>query len=306
MSDFYREIVPNFLIVGAPRSGTTSLYSLLRQHPDIFMSPNKEPGFLTAPYAIHPSPGPGDETHEMQYIVDPDEYRALFTPGMDRTVRGESTVHTYYYGEKSIARIKAFLGDPKILFLLRDPAERAFSGYMLKVRDGREFLSFEDALAMEPRRMAEGWHHSWFYTDVGRYAPKVRLFLDNFSSVKVCLNDDLKQDPMGLFGAVCSFLGVDAAFTPRTGTRHNMGGVPRWQAVNHFFVRKTPLQRFLRRWGTFFLGEQNWAALRERAREKTLTRATMKPETRTTLKKLFREDNLELQKLTGLDLGAWL
>lgn len=298
--------VPNFLIVGAPRCGTTSLYSYLRQHPDIHMSSKKEPGFLTAPFSTHPSPGPGDLTYEMRYVVDFRDYRALFTPGIGKAIRGEATVHTYYYGEKAISRIKTYLGDPKILFLLRNPADRAFSGYMLKKRDKREFLPFEEALAMEAQRMAEGWHHSWFYTDLGRYARKVRLFLCHFSAVKICLYDNLKKDPAGMFRSVCSFLGVDASFIPKMGTKHNPGGIPRWHPVNRLFVRKSFLQRFLRNCGTFFLGSQRWSALRERVRQKTLKRATMKPETRRSLKKLYEDDILELQSLTGLDLSNWL
>lgn len=298
-------MLPNFLVVGCPRCGTTSLCNYLGQHPDVFMSPVKEPGFLTAPFTCREFRGPGDDRRRKRIITRYEDYCALFERVRGERAVGEGTVNTYYYAEEAAGRIKEFLGNPRIIITLRNPVDRAFSAYWLRRRDGREHVSFEEAIAMEPERMQAGWMHPWFLVDMGRYASRIRILRRHFAHVKVCLFDDLRRDPAALLRECYTFLGVDPAFVPLS-TVHNRSGAPRSMALSNLFDHKSPLQKTIRTIGSLLLGEHRWVILRERTRVLNMKPVTMKPETRKQLTAVLHDEILDLQELIGRDLSHWL
>lgn len=298
--------LPNFLVAGCPRCGTTSLYNYLRQHPDIFMSAVKEPGFLTEPFAAHPPPEAGDKVYARRFMRHFEDYAALFNGHQGEHAIGEATPHIYYYGQKAVARVREFLGDPKLILILRNPVDRAFSAYWLNRRNGVEKLSFEDALAKEPQRMKDGWPHPWLYADVGRYAAKIEILFESFSEVKLCLFDDLQQQPARLMEELFCFLGVDPAFQPRCDTVYNPGGAPRSDLLNRLFLWKSPTQELIRKAGSRLMGAGRWDTLRERARGRNSRPVEMSPSTRRALTERLREDNTRLQALIGRDLTHWV
>ncbi len=198
---------PNFFIVGAPRSGTGSLYLYLKQHPEVYVSLLKEPQFFGADLARNP---PG--------IRDEDVYLELFELGNDRPLRGEASVW-YLSSLQAPYEIRAFSPEAKIVILLREPAEMAWSLHALHVQNGDENLTgFEEALAAEPARRggrslpagtpaAEALQ----YAEAARYAPKVERYLDVFGPENVCcvLFDDLVRDSGITCRRVLEFLGAD-------------------------------------------------------------------------------------------------
>ncbi|MGR3310384.1 MAG: sulfotransferase family protein, partial [Candidatus Brocadiales bacterium] len=172
--------LPNFLIVGASRSGTTSLYNYLKQHPEVYMSPVKEPRFVIGQQSTKFSyKGIGDEKSEKGVIKTIDEYKKLFENVRDEKAIGEASVINLYFYEDAIKLIKKYLGDAKIIIILRNPVERAFSQYLRLRREYRESLSFEDGLKMEEKRLKDGWLPGWHYTRRGFYYNSVKAYMEN-------------------------------------------------------------------------------------------------------------------------------
>jgi Sulfotransferase family len=223
--------LPNFLVVGAAKSGTTSLFHYLEQHPEVFTSPVKEPNFLAFPDNGRLNlRGPLDEAGMYRYIHRRTAksfaaYRELFASASHETAIGEASPR-YFYIPHAAARIERYLGAPKIIVILRDPIARAYSHFLMNRRRGLEPLAdFRAALAAEPARIAAGWDWDWHYAALGRYHTQLTRFLDRFGAdnVLVLLHDDLKRDPVGLTQQVFDFLGVDSSYVPDTRTRHMAG-----------------------------------------------------------------------------------
>lgn len=170
---------PNLFVIGAAKSGTTTLYELLRAHPQIFMSPHKEPRFFNT---------------DSLYAKGEDWYRSTFFAGSDRfLVRGEATPATLFWHRKTIPRIRQYLrGAPaKFIAIFRNPVDRAYSHYWYNRQtkfNFKETLSFELALEMEDERVAndpdferEGYVR-YAYFRAGVYAPQIAAFLSAFGA----------------------------------------------------------------------------------------------------------------------------
>lgn len=299
-------VLPNFLVAGAAKCGTTSLYYYLRQHPDIFMSPVKEPNFLscitTAKYKCA-----RDQLSASRDVRTYDAYCRLFKESGGRKAVGEASVSTMYLYDRSIPAIKHYLGDPRIIMILRDPVERAYSAYTFIVRDGWETLSFAESLMMEEKRKAEGYRLMWFYRDLSLYARQVRAFQENFSRVQVLLYDDLRRSAPDLMRSVFTFLDVNPDFVPATQQIQNASGFPRSKLFNDLLVKPKLLHKVARTFGGEVLGVERWARLRERLRSGNLRKApAMDPLIEQKLRQFFREDILKLQDYINRDLSAWM
>ncbi len=298
--------LPNFLIAGAAKCGTTALYYYLRQHPDVFMSSLKEPKFLSARVA-NPGKGPGDYLITHSSVGSLDEYVHLFEKGISRKALGEASVDTIFYFDRTIPAIKRYLGDPRIIIILRDPVERAYSAYKYLVRDGREHLSFADGIKMEEKRKQDGYAHMWQYRKGGLYAKQVHAFQKNFSRVLVLLHEDLNQNAGNVIRTVFSFLQVDPDFLPDIRHRHNVSGTPRWRLLNDLFVKPKRLHQVVRPIGEAIWGPDQWVHIRERFRSVILRRPLpMDPDIKKDLRRFFRDDILKLQDYIQRDLSAWL
>jgi hypothetical protein len=298
--------LPNFLLVGAAKSGTTALANTLERHPEVYFCPIKEPKFLSTGVAPSPMNGPGDDLVESIAVRDLESYRALFEGVNGVPAIGEGSVDLLFFAGGVNPRIRELLGDPKILIVLRDPVERAFSAYKQLIRDGRERLSFEEAIQAEDDRRSRNWEFMWYYTAVGRYADQVSSFLDAFSRVHVALYDDLRADPDAVLDGVLRFLEIAPDPSLRIKTGHNPSAIPRNPLVRKLFAvgpAKLSLYRLLLRLGiseTFVLG------CVDRLRSRHSAELRMAPETRQLLREQFREDVERLQEILDRDLSAWL
>lgn len=305
-NDKKQNVLPNFLIVGAAKGGTTSLYHYLKQHPDVFMSPLKEPRFFSE-RAAYPGTGPGDERISQGGVGSFEEYRTLFEKSIGKKAVGEASVDTLFHFERTIPSIKRYLGDPRIIIVLRDPVQRAYSAYNYLVREGRETLSFPDALLAEEKRRQDGYIYMWQYRACGLYARQVRAFQENFSRAQVLFYDDLKKDAAGLVRSVYAFLDVAPDFLPDMSHRHNVSGIPRWALLNSLFNKPKRLHRAARAIGGALIGPEQWVFLRERIQSVILRKPPpMDPELERQLRQYYREDILKLQDYTGRDLSSWI
>ena len=237
-----KSIWPNLFIVGAAKAGTTSLYMYLSQHPDIFMSPVKEPHYFSGIQT--------DERrkHLSRVITDEREYLKLFEKGREYKVIGEASTSYLHHARTAAPNILSSVPKAKIIVVLRDPIERAYSHYLMDVRSGVEERSFVESIK-------EDFFDEWkpgvggaLYVEMGMYFSQVKTYLDLFGeeNVRILLFDQLKRDRERVLQEVSEFLDID--FSPFKAIRHdleyNTYAVPR-----SFWVKKImtlPLTHYLK------------------------------------------------------------
>ncbi|MBL7856254.1 MAG: sulfotransferase [Cyclobacteriaceae bacterium] len=298
-------ILPNLIIVGAAKCGTSSLHNYLEQHPQVFMSKVKEPRFISSQF-MPPLQGPGDHKVEKWYVKKFSDYKKLFENSDGYPVRGESSADTFYFYEKSIPVIKQYLGDPKIIILLRNPVKRSFSAYQHLVRDQRENLTFEEGLAHEDERIKNNWELIYHYKAVSLYAAGVKAFLENFKNVKVVLTEELEKNPQQTMADIFNFLNIETSFTISSEIRYNVSGKPRSQWLHQFLFEGHPLRNLMRPVVRLFLSHETRKRISLKVQEKNLVKMKLNSETRTMLKKYFQTDIEHVQLLLKKDLSHWL
>ena len=298
--------MPTFLMLGGAKAGTSSLYAYMRQHPAIFLSEVRECDFFVFEGQTPRFHGPGDDVALRRYITTLDRYQALFRGAGDRPALGESS-DLYLDGPGAARRIRDRLPEAKLIVILRDPADRAYSQFKHLVRDGREMLdTFEQALDAEDERVAKGWHPIWHLTRRGFYAGQLEAYLDLFprEQISVHLYDDFVADPPAVLRALFQFLEVDPEFRPDMSLQYNVSGAPRSELLHAFLARPLPVKDFFKP----FLS----APFRHRVRARLMNsnivpdRSRMAKATRKALIELYRADILRLEALLQRDLGAWL
>lgn len=303
--------MPNFLIVGAPKSGTTALYEYLGQHPEVYMSPVKEPKFFALEGSDLDFRGPGDREANRFSVTSIEGYKALFDAVCCETAIGEaSPLYLYYSGAP--ARIKQYVPEAKLIAILRNPAERAYSQFLHLIRDGREPLDdFGLALWQEEARIRDNWAFGWHYKQVGFYCDQLKRYFETFdeNQLKVYLYEDLEGNPAGVLKDLFRFLDVDDTFTPNTSVRPNVAGVPRnrsLHALHEFLIKPHPLKSALKPVLPSHLSRRAVKRLTNAVRSRNLIKPPFPEEAREHLVDVYREDVLQLQELIQRDLSGWL
>jgi hypothetical protein len=296
--------LPNFLIVGAAKSGTSSLHNYLNQHPEVFMpSYNsegmkvKEPRFLIKDLVKH-------RLHNGVWTWE--EYKSLFNDVIDEKAIGESTVLYLYYYKDAIKNIKEKLGnDVKIIIMLRNPTDRAYSAFQHVSRGFKEQNSFEESLEMEDGRLEREGNLTpmVMYKDMGLYHEMVKSYQESFSNVHVIIYDDFRDNTENEMKKTYQFLGISDNTNIDYVTRHNVGG-KRWKndKVKHLFMKENPIKSVIKR----IIPRR----LRKGLRNNLVTASTnkvllMKDQTRIMLNDFFREDVRKLSDLLNRDLTHW-
>ena len=165
--------MPDFLVIGAPKAGTTALHAALARHPGLFMSAVKEPKFFLSDGPPPAKGGPGDALTYREHIWRGPEYEALFDPAPPGTLRGESTP-LYLYDRAAMRRIREALPQARLIVIVRDPVERAHSNWTHLWSAGLEPVGdFIRACDQEERRISAGWASFWHYTGLGRYGEQL-------------------------------------------------------------------------------------------------------------------------------------
>ncbi len=306
-------LLPDFLIVGAQKAGTTALYYALSKHPEVFMSAVKEPAYFVAEEVLGEMEGPGDRDHRPVDTLA--AYRQLFAEGGAATARGEAST-SYLYGPGAAARIKAQLPDVKLIAILRNPAERAYSNFLHLVRDGREPIhDFRAALEAEARRRSEGWSLSWRYREKGFYGSQVQRFLETFGpeQFRCYLYEDYDDDPESTVGDIYRFLGVESDFAQDLSLRLNVGGVPKSKSLQWLARRAVPppqdpnntRSRRLR-WLIDAMPARLRGGLLKAQTSNLSSPPSLPADLRRELLDDYRDDIGLVAELTGLDVSRWL
>jgi hypothetical protein len=203
--------LPDFLIVGVPKAGTTALHAALAGHPELYMSAIKEPKFFLTDGPPPDKGGPGDALTYREHVWRRADYEALFDTAPAGALCGESTP-LYLYDRAAIDRIRALIPGAKLIVILRDPVERAHSNWTHLWSAGLEPVGdFLSACEQEDRRVAEGWASFWHYTRVGRYGEQLEYLFEVFprEQVLVVRYRDLVDVPVATLDRICGFLGIE-------------------------------------------------------------------------------------------------
>lgn len=299
--------MPNTFIIGAAKSGTTSLYDYLRQHPDAYVSPVKEPRFFA--YAENPPTmaGPGDEASNQAAgaVYTLEDYRHLFAEATTESVIGEASP-VYLYDEEAPRLIRAHCPDAQLIAILRNPIDRAYSHFLHLVRSRREPLrDFEAALDAEDRRVEAGWEWSWHYRRMGFYGEQLGRYLDYFDREQLHIYrfETLKQDAIRFAQTVYRALGIDATFVPDVSLRHRATGFPKLQWL-HQFIQNS--DHPLRRWSRYVLPERFRDWVLTKVKNTNLEKPPIPEAARTRLAHVYREDIRQLEDLLDRDFSDWL
>ena len=295
----------DFLIVGAPRSASTSMQVYLRQHPQIFFPNRKEVHFFGSDLQRL--------SHDFWFIEEEQQYLKLFEEASDGQIAGEASV-MYLQSTKAAQEIKAFNPQMKIIILLRNPIDVIYSHHShLLWAQSEDIENFEEALAAEKER-SKGHRippcalmlDVLLYSQTVQYAQQVKRYFDCFGreKVHVLLFDDIKQDIAACYRSTLQYLGVDSSF------------VPEFNVVNeNKQVRSRFLQRLaidppvvLRRVLTVFGSDFPWRAMiKLQGFNSTYgVRSPMSMELRQRLSKELEPEVASLGKLLGKDLSHWL
>ncbi len=290
---------PNFFIVGAPKCGTTSMYMLLRQHQDIFMPEQKEPGFF------------GSDLRYRYPRVSKRKYISYFSKAKEEKCVGEATP-SYLYSKEAAKEIEEFSPKARIIIILRNPVDMLYSLHSQLLYGGNEnIVDFEQALRAEENRKRgkripkdAGSFHSYYYHEKVKYAEQVRRYFDAFGreSVHIIIFDDFIRDTENVYRQTLQFLGVNPAFQP---------------TFKIFNPNKRARSRFLRRImksyslrmavSTFIprvLLRKIYLILRK-LNTRYLPRAPMSQELRRRLQGEFKDEVEKLGALLGRDLTLW-
>jgi hypothetical protein len=295
--------LPGFIVIGAARSGTTALYRFLRQHPGIFMCRNKEPNF----FAFEGQPldyrGPGAEFVNHS-IASLEAYQALFADAPAGAALGEASP-LYLYSAQAPARIHARIPDARLIAVLRNPIEQAYSHYLYArkemIEPERDFLRALDA--QEERRAAH-WQPLFQYVDFARYNVQLRRYFEHFDrgQFKVFLYEDFTSDPLRVTQEIFRFIGVDAAFVPDVTERSNEGGIPRSALLQAVVMRPNAASKLI----GAILPEAARRRIRDAISRANVRRDALPASARARLRRELESDILDLQQLIGRDLKPWL
>lgn len=299
-------MLPNFIIPGVAKAGTTSLYYYLDQHPEIDI-PRKETFFFARDFYLkHPDGGPPYFRDRSRVVFSEAEYDKFYAHCNKKAVGEVSTCYAYFY-KQSIPFIKEKLGDVKIIFLLRNPVERAFSAYKHFARSQKEPLSFSDALLQEKARMEMNWDFMWYYADLGFYAEQVKAFKNNFNNVHVFFSEDLQKNTDKILQKIFKSINVSEDVKIDTTIKYNMSDARFDNFRSNYLYGNLFSKKIIRPALKKIIPEKK----RQLLKHKWRTPAVLLPnkiehKIKSHLQNMYRSDIKELEKMTGRDLSAWL
>jgi hypothetical protein len=273
--------LPNFLIIGAAKAGTTTLHAYLRPHPEVFMPARKELRFFG--YG-----GSGDDyTFPVKTLA---EYESYFADAGAARAIGEASPN-YLRSAVAARRIRETIPDARLVVSLRNPVDQAFSAYLMVLRNGRVApgTRFTAALAAHPV-LGRG-----YADDLARY-----LSLFDRSQLHIIRFEALARDPLAVAQELYGFLGVAADFAPGVEKVSNPGGLPKNRLLHRILADKRVMD-----FGKRYLPER-WLDAAKKVRNDNLEKQRMSPEDRAAALAVLRDDILRTGDLARLDLSAWL
>lgn len=299
--------LPDFFVAGAPKAGTTALHAALARHPELYLSPVKEPKFFLTDGPPPTRGGPGDVKTYREHVWRRPDYEALFDAAPAGTLKGESTPF-YLYRHDAQLRIQALIPQAKLIVVLRDPVERAHSNWAHLWSAGLEPIpDFVRACEAEAERIAAGWADFWHYKQLGMYGSQLQHLFKVFPREQVLAfrYRSLLDDPPGTLDHVCAFLGVSQgviAQLPRENVTAHPERTRRHQALSGILRGASAVTARLPSHPASALIDRLERSLQEGG----APRQPLTWEQRQALIPYFKADNQLLAEVTGEDFADWL
>jgi hypothetical protein len=291
-------MLPNFLVIGAAKAGTTALHWYLSEHPAVFISRMKDPSYFA--YGVDASGRLlwGEPEHHRLPVRSLPEYESLFDDVGNAVAVGEAST-MYLECPQAAARIREVVPDVRMICSLRQPVERAYSDYLMYLRRrGRRFEPARDlSVTAEWAQPDSRW------MQIGRYHQHLAPYYERFprDQMHVSLFDDLRKNALGVVQDVYRFLGVDPTFVPDFDTPHAPGGVPKSMLLEGILTNQA-VKAAVEAWVP--KRPANWV---RRLRTRNMKQAPSLPaELRHDLTRHFRDEIMKTSDLIGRSLEHWL
>ena len=289
---------PNFLVIGAMKSGSSSLYEFLNQHPDIFMSYPKEPEFFA---------------NDKNYSKGFEFYEKFFSGYQGQKRIGEaSTSYSNYIGlEKTIKRIHQFNKNMKLIYIIRNPIARAYSAYFWRVRQLYEKLKFEQALDLEEKRKNNALLDAFSYKRMGLYFQIISKYLEFFDleNLHVVLLDDLINSQEETCNGVFEFLNIEKfQVTPIEKKQQNPSGYSKNKFIQKIIGQPNKLRNSVEFVMNHTVGEKTKHRIYHSVIDRNIQEFTYPPMKESTfdyLSDYYKEDIQNLEKFLNRDLSNW-
>ena len=313
-------VSPNFFIVGTGKAGTTSLYHYLQQHPQIYMSPVKEPCYFASEIrADNLMPAQLRHIRRMSRKlpdrlgdvkpVSPlgwlfqewDDYLRLFQGVHAETAIGEASV-AYLWSETAARNIVGRVPGAKIIMILRDPAERAFSQYLHQLTAGLTCSTFRCHIEKCMRNAGGKLGAYYPFLEVGLYSQQVKRYLDLFPKkhIRIYWYEEAWRKPGRLLDDIFTFLNVDSTFRPDTSRKRLQRRAPRFRVAN-YAIKQFDIMDRLREAAPSWVRPPIRSLLFRNGRNLQMDSAD-----RHYLIDYYRDDILKLASLLQRDLSHWL
>ena len=299
---------PNLLIVGAQKSGTTSLHNYLSQHPDVFMSEMKELAYFSRENRPFLVPNEKDHIGYQWYSkrahIDCDyKYIKEFNKCKNEKIIGESSAEYLYYSNTA-DDVYRFNPNMKIIIVLRNPVNRAFSAYSdlkLKLSD---IGSFNEELTLENKRIHELYHYKWHFKNVGMYYHQVKTYLEYFpeEQIKIILFENLISDSSLVMKDICNFLDVDNSFYEEYNfEKYNFSGTPKNRVLFNWMNQRNPIKTLFKEFIPYNIRRN----IKRTVNNNNLNKEKMNAEICNELKIYFQNDIEQLENMINVDLSKW-
>jgi hypothetical protein len=306
---------PNFFIVGAAKAGTTSLYHYLKSRSEVYMSPIKEPHYFSKDirsksfnkeYRKSTNINIKNyfkkeklEHEHIAFIENEDDYLKLFREAKTEKLLGEIS-NGYLYSEVAAKEIYNFNKEAKIIIILRNPIDRAFSHWLMDLR-GQDVCrrSFIEAIEEDQSVVEKWWGKSHLYVELGLYYDQIMRYKTIFpeEQLLILLYDDMLENQNRFYQQICQFIKIPF-YSDNSTKRYNVASVPRFPLLN-MFNNKTKLNFFL----LSLLTKQQKSFLKEKLYSKN--KLKLMQDDKIYLLQFFLKDIKKIEKLLSTDLGSW-
>lgn len=294
---------PNFIVIGAPKCGTTSLYHYLNQHSEIFLA-RKEIHYFVR----------NDPKYKDVLIDKWPSYLKLFQAAEPGQILGEVAVR-YLYNQQALVEIKERLPETKIIVMLRNPVERAFSHYLMRFRTGGYSSATGESLPTSEEISTAFEKYKTDYIAMSDFATALEPWYHAFSKdkIKIILMERLRDDPKGELQDLFGFLNVNSDVEIDTSKRFNVSTVRDYESKLIFLRRNKALRalrnsKSLRKFASSIVSRKALDRLQWREKGKTphiSTRVRLPDSTRQALEAHFSEGIPKLESMTGLNFACW-
>lgn len=286
--------MPNFIIIGTQKAGTTAIYNYLKQHPKIYMPPFKEPHFFS--FKGEQKPHWGIKTLE--------DYQALFQDATSEQIIGEASTW-YLYSQTAAECIRDHIPDVKLIAILRNPVERAYSSWAFRLQCGWESINdFQQALQAESQRIYENYEWDFHYLQAGFYYHQIKRYFDLFSrdQIKIILYEDFKTDPISTLQDIYEFVGVDKILIPDISIKHNVTYLPKNNFANLIMTRKSIIKDIFK---SILPRQLTQAVAHQLRKDNKVQLPPLSSEVKQDYLALYQEDISKLEQLINRDLSVF-